>query len=174
MCRRTRWLRAGNKVAARALVGSVHKFALLARELPSALPPSAAAALRGVPLLGFMHHNALLHLADALLLLQASHAVRACVHTCVQAGVRLRERVCAYACTHVLVCVCVPVCAPVAYTLLYVLVCVCVHVSVRVRVRMCVHVLGHTYAHGDLQHLLAPSYFPRSTIHPHLIHTNYH
>eukprot|EP00983_Pelagomonas_calceolata_P096339 1158116-Pelagomonas_calceolata.AAC.10 len=67
----------GNKVAARALVGSVHKFALLARELPPSLPPSAAASLRGVPLLSFVHHNSLLHLADALLLLQTSHAVRA-------------------------------------------------------------------------------------------------
>ncbi|KAF5834918.1 hypothetical protein DUNSADRAFT_8144 [Dunaliella salina] len=65
----------GNKVAARALVGSVHKFALLARELPCSLPPSIAASLRGVPLLGFVHHNSLLYLADALLLLQASHAV---------------------------------------------------------------------------------------------------
>uniref|UniRef100_A0A7S3QN55 Cation efflux protein cytoplasmic domain-containing protein n=1 Tax=Dunaliella tertiolecta TaxID=3047 RepID=A0A7S3QN55_DUNTE len=64
----------GNKVAARALVGSVHKFALLARELPPSLPPSAAASLRGVPLLSFVHHNSLLHLADALLLLQTSHA----------------------------------------------------------------------------------------------------
>lgn len=66
--------RAGSRSTARPLVGTVHKIALLARTLPSALNPAARDALRTVPLLGALHHNGLRLLADTLLEAQALYA----------------------------------------------------------------------------------------------------
>jgi hypothetical protein len=66
---------AGTKVAVTTCMAGVRKLALMARELPASLPPTAASALATVPLLGMLHHNCLCHLADTLLLLHTTHAV---------------------------------------------------------------------------------------------------
>lgn len=59
---------AGSQTTAHALLGAIIKVALLTRALPSAVP-GCEERLASVAPLALQHHNGLLHLADALLMI---------------------------------------------------------------------------------------------------------